>query len=185
MNVELGGKRLEVLKDAVPKSARVALLRPVGSPSLQFKEVEAAARALGLQLLVVETDGTIEREDFESAFQIMSKQRANALLVSAVPRYLAGRKRLAELAVKNRLPAMYSESEYANAGGLMAYGVLTSDLFRRAAVFVDKILKGTKPADLPVEQAMKFEFIINLKAAKQIGLEIPPEVLARANKVIR
>jgi len=185
MNVELGGKRLEVLKDAVPKSARVAVLRPVRSPSLQFKEIEAAGRALGLQLLVVETDATMGRDDFESAFQIMSKQRANALLVGAVPRYLAGRKRLAELAVKNRLPAMYSESEYANAGGLMAYGVVTAELFRRAAVYVDKILKGNKPADLPVEQAMKFEFIINLKAAKQIGLTIPPEVLARANKVIK
>jgi putative ABC transport system substrate-binding protein len=185
MNVELGGKRLEVLKDAVPKSARVAVLRPVASPSLQFKEVEAAARALGLQLLVVETDWRIEGEDFESAFQTMSKQRANALLVGATPRFLAERKRLAELAVKYRLPAMYSESEYANAGGLMAYGVVTAELFRRAAVFIDKILKGTKPADLPVEQAMKFEFVINLKAAKQIGLTIPPEVLARANRVIR
>jgi putative tryptophan/tyrosine transport system substrate-binding protein len=185
MNVELGGKRLEVLKDAVPKIARVALLRPVRSPSLQSKEIEAAARALGLQLLIVEMGEAIQRGDYENAFQTMAKQRANALLVSSTPTFFAARKRLAEVAMKNKLPTMYPEGEYANAGGLMAYGIVTTDLFRRAASYVDKILKGTKPADLPVEQAMKFEFIINLKAAKQIGLTIPPEVLARANRVIQ
>jgi putative tryptophan/tyrosine transport system substrate-binding protein len=185
MNVELGGKRLEVLKEAFPKVSRVAFLEGIQSISLQAKEVEIAAKALGVQLQVVQTGGIEGPGDFESAFLTMTKQRADALLVAASPNYFAERKRLVEVATKSRLPVMYPESEYVNAGGLMSYGILPTDLFRRAAVYVDKILKGAKPADLPVEQPTKFEFIINLKAAKQIGLTIPPDVLARATKIIR
>jgi putative ABC transport system substrate-binding protein len=185
MNVELGGKRLEVLKQAFPKVSRVAFLQGVQSLSLQSKEVEVAARALGVQLQFVETGGTEGAGDFESAFLTMAKQRADALLVASSPNYFAERKRLAEVAAKSRLPAMYPESEYVDAGGLMAYGIIPEELFRRAAYYVDKILKGAKPADLPVQQPTKFEFVINLKTAKQIGLTIPPNVLARADRVIR
>jgi putative ABC transport system substrate-binding protein len=181
MNVELGGKRLELLKEAFPKIFRMAFLEPIQSPSLQAKEIEVAARALGMQLQVVET----RAEDFESAFLIMAKERADAFGVTSTPSFFAERKRLAELAAKSRLPAMYPQSEYVDAGGLMAYGIIRADMYRRAAVYVDKILKGAKPADLPVEQPRKFEFVINLKTAKQIGLTIPPNVLARADKVIK
>jgi putative tryptophan/tyrosine transport system substrate-binding protein len=181
MNVELGGKRLELLKQAFPKIVRVAFLTPIQSPSLQSQEVEAAARALDLQLQVVETAA----KDFESAFLFMAKERADAFSVSSTPRFVAERRRLVELAAKSRLPAIYPQSDYADAGGLMAYGILQADLYRRAAFYVDKILKGAKPADLPVEQPTKFEFVINLKTAKQIGLTIPPNVLARADKVIK
>jgi putative ABC transport system substrate-binding protein len=185
MNVELGGKRLEVLKQAFPKISRVAFLEGIQSISLQSKEIEVAARALGMQLQVVETGGTEGPGDFEGAFLTMAKQRADALLVASSPNYFAERKRLAEVAAKSRLPAMYPESEYVDAGGLMAYGIIPEELFRRAATYVDKILKGAKPADLPVEQPTKFEFVINLKTAKQIGVTIPPNVLARADRVIR
>jgi putative ABC transport system substrate-binding protein len=185
MNVELGGKRLEVLKQAFPKVFRVAYLEGIESPSLQAKEVEIAARALGVQLQVVQTGGIEGAGDFESAFLTMTKQRADALLVASSPNYFAERKRLVEAAAKIRLPVMYPESEYVDAGGLMSYGILPTDLFRRAATYVDRILKGTNPADLPVEQPTKFVFIINLKTAKQIGLTIPPNVLARADRVIK
>jgi putative tryptophan/tyrosine transport system substrate-binding protein len=182
MNLELGGKRLELLKQTFPHISRIAFLQGIQSGSPQLKEIEAAARALGLQLQVVETAGG---KDFENAFLTIAKQRADAVSVTSSPPYFAERKRLAEVAAKSRLPAMYAESEYVDVGGLMAYGIIPSDLYRRAATYVDKILKGTKPADLPVEQPTKFEFVINLKTAKQIDVTIPPNVLARADKVIR
>jgi ABC-type uncharacterized transport system substrate-binding protein len=137
--------------------------------------------ALDLQLQPIET----RPEDFESAFLTMAKERADAFSVEANPPFLAERRRLTGLAAKSRLPAMYPQSAYVDDGGLMAYGILQPELYRRAAVYVDKILKGAKPADLPVEQPKKFEFIINLKAAKQIGVTIPPNVLVRADRVIK
>jgi putative ABC transport system substrate-binding protein len=181
MNVELGGKRLEVLKETFPKVSRVAFLQGIQSRSLQSKEVEVTARALGVHLQVLET----RVEDFESVFLTMAQERADALILTSSPAFFAERRRLAELALKSRLPVMYPESEYVDAGGLLSYGILPTDLFRRAATYVDKILKGTKPADLPVEQPTKFELVINLKAAKQIGLTVPPNVLARADRVIK
>jgi putative ABC transport system substrate-binding protein len=181
MNVETGGKRLELLKEAFPKVSRVALLQSTQSPSPQSKELEIVARALGLQLQVVETGGAA---DFERGFQIMAKERTDALMVAA-GQIFAERRRVVEVVAKSRLPAMYPESAYVDAGGLMAYGVSPEDLFRRAATYVDRIFRGAKPADLPVEQPTKFEFVVNLKTAKQIGLIIPPNVLARADRVIR
>jgi putative ABC transport system substrate-binding protein len=181
MNVELGGKRLEVLKEAFPKLSRVAFLQGIQSRSPQSKEVEVAARALGVQLQILET----RVEDFEVVFKTLARRRADALILTSSPSFFAERRRLTELAIKSRLPVMYPESEYVDAGGLMSYGIVPTDLYRRAATYVDKILKGTKPADLPVEQPKKFEFVVNLKTAKQIGLTIPPNVLVRADRVIR
>ena len=153
---------------------------PGNAPSL--KETERAARALGVELRY----GEVRRaEEIDTAFQRAIKERSEALLVLATPINFSQRTQLARLASKSRIPAIYGSSEYAEAGGLMTYGVNFVDLFRRAATYVDKILKGAKPADLPVEQPMKFEFVINLKAAKQIGLTIPPNVLVRADKVIK
>ena len=183
---ELNTKRLEILKDAVPKLARVGLLRPPGdsiTQDLQLKELRAAAVALKLKLEEIETEP--DAKGLESAFQIAKQKQVKAIMTTATRTFFAERKRIVELAVKYRLPAIYDQKEFVDEGGLMSYGVDTADLLRRAAVFVDKILKGAKPADLPVQQATKFEFIINLKAAKQIGLTIPVEVLARADKVIR
>ena len=141
-----------------------------------------AARALGIRLTVFDVRGP---NDFDSAFVDMTKKRPNGLVVLSSPMILGERKRITALATKQRLAAVYTLKEYVEAGGLMSYGVSLPHLFRRAATYVDKILKGTKPADLPVEQPTKFEFIANLKTAKQIGLTIPPNVLARADKVIR
>jgi putative tryptophan/tyrosine transport system substrate-binding protein len=181
---ELSGKRLELLKEAVPRVSRVAILNNPANPvtSLILKETQGAAHALGLQLQSLEARNV---KDFESAFEAATKAGVNALVVLVDSLFTGNRKRIVDLAAKNRLPAIYSWTEFVDAGGLMSYGPSFPDLFRRAATYVDKILKGAKPADLPVEQPMKFELIINLKSAKQIGLTIPPNVLARADRVIR
>jgi len=186
LSPELNTKRLEILKDAMPKLARVGLLR--GSTTSvavdrQLKEIRPAALALKLKLEEIETQPDFK--GLESAFQTAKQKQVGAIMTTAAPRFFAERKRIVELAGKYRLPAIYFQKEFVDEGGLMSYGVDYSDLYRRAAVYVDKILKGAKPADLPVQQATKFEFVINLKAANQIGLTIPPDVLARANKVIK
>jgi putative ABC transport system substrate-binding protein len=186
LSPELGGKRLEVLKDAVPNLARVGLLRPMGggvAGDLQMKELRPAAVALKLKLEEIETQ--IDAKGLASAFQTAKQKQVGAIMTTVSRPFFAERKRIVELAVKFRLPAIYPEKGYVDEGGLMSYGADFGDLFRRAAVYVDKILKGAKPADLPVQQATKFEFVINLKAAKQIGLTIPARVLERANKVIK
>jgi putative tryptophan/tyrosine transport system substrate-binding protein len=183
---ELNSKRLEILKDAAPKLARVGLLLLAGvglADDLQLKEIRPAAVALKLKL--EEIDAHPDPKGLESAFQTAKEKQVNAIMMMATRSFFAERKWIVELAGKYRLPAIYSQKEYVDEGGLMSYGVDYDDLFRRAAVYVDKILKGAKPADLPVQQATKFEFVINLKAAKQIGLTIPVDLLQRANKVIR
>ena len=179
---ELGTKRLEILKDAVPKLVRVGLLRPGGSV-LQLKDLRLAALALKLKLEEIEAQ--LDPKGLEGAFQTAKQKQVGAIITISSRPFFAERKRIVELAVKYRLPAIYPENEFVDGGGLMSYGADSTDLYRRAAVYVDKILKGAKPADLPVQQATKFEFVINLKAAKQIGLTVPPEVLAQANKVIK
>ena len=181
LNQELITKRLEVLKDAVPKLGRVGLLRP--STSGQLKEIRRAA--LALKLTLEEIDTQPDPKGLERAFQTAKQKQVGAIMTATTRPFFAGRKRIVELAGKYRLPAIYPEKGFVDEGGLMSYGADFDDLFRRAAVYVDKILKGAKPTDLPVQQATKFEFVINLKAAKQIGLTIPPEVLARANIVIK
>ena len=184
LGTELNTKRLEVLKDAVPKLARVGLLRlPGQSASLQMKDLRPAALALRVKLEEIETQP--DAKSLESTFKTAKQKQVGAIMTTANPRFFAERKRIVELAGKYRLPAIYPQDEFVEAGGLMSYGVDYDDLYRRAAVYVDKILKGAKPADLPVQQATKFEFVINLNAAKQIGLTLPPEVLARANKVFK
>jgi putative tryptophan/tyrosine transport system substrate-binding protein len=184
MHPELSGKRLELLKEVIPKVSRVAVLSNPSNPTIPLlvRETEAAARALRVQLQVVEVRDPTE---FDSAFSVMTRDRAGALVVLPDGIFQNERRRIAALAAKGRLPAMYAWREAVDVGGLIAYGASVPDIFRRAAVYVDKILKGTKPADLPVEQPTKFELVINLKAAKQIGLTIPPNVLARADKVIK
>jgi putative tryptophan/tyrosine transport system substrate-binding protein len=185
LSIELNTKRLEILKDAIPKLARVGLLfsgRGL-APELQLKELRAAALALKLKLEEIETQA--DPKGLESAFQTAKEKQVNAIMTTANRAFFAERKRIVEFAGKYRLPAIYFQKEFVDEGGLMSYGTDYTDLYRRAAVYVDKILKGAKPADLPVQQATKFEFIISLKAAKQIGLTIPAEVLARANKVIK
>jgi putative tryptophan/tyrosine transport system substrate-binding protein len=181
---EISGKRLEILKEVVPRLSRVAVLGTSTVPgnAQSLKETETAAGALAIQIQYVDV---VSPKDVESAFQAVRKGRADAVLALASPVVNSARKQVIDLAVKNRLPIIYARSEFVEAGGLMTYGVSIKDLFRRAATYVDKILKGAKPADLPVEQPRKFELVINLKAAKQIGLTIPPNVLARADKVIR
>ena len=186
LGVELNTKRLEILKDAVPKLARIGLLRPPGDSALtdlQLKELRPAAVALKLKLEEIKTQA--DAKGLESAFQTAKQKQVGAIMMIATRSFFAERKRIVELAGKYRLPAIYPQKEFVDEGGLMSYGADYTDLYRRAAVYVDKILKGAKPADLPVQQATKFEFVINLKAAKQIGLTIPPDVLARANKVIK
>jgi putative ABC transport system substrate-binding protein len=185
LSVELGGKRLELLKEAVPKVARVAVLYNPAIPSsvLEVKEVlPVAARALGLTLQPWEVRGT---DGFERVFAGLNKQRPDGLYVFPGPQMLANRKRIADFALKSRLPSMYVSRGYVEAGGLMSYGADLADSYRRVAYFVDRILKGAKPADLPVEQPMRFEFVINLKTAKQIGLTIPQWTLMKATKVIQ
>jgi putative ABC transport system substrate-binding protein len=182
---ELGGKRLELLKEAVPKVARVAVLYDPATPStvLDVKEaLPVAARALGLTLQPWEVRSA---DDFDRVFASIGKQRPDGLYVASGPLIRPNRKRIAGFTLKSRLPSMYYNREYVNAGGLMSYGADLADSYRRVAYYVDRILKGAKPADLPVEQPTKFELVINLKTAKQIGLTIPPNVLARANRVIR
>jgi putative tryptophan/tyrosine transport system substrate-binding protein len=181
---ELSGKQLELLKEIVPRLSRVAVLGSSFEPGNTHvvREVEAAAEALGVQHLYLDLQ---DAKNIETAFRAASKGRAGALLVLSGTIVLSQRTQIATLAIKSRLPAIYPRPEFVEDGGLMTYGPSITDLYRRAATYVDKILKGTKPADLPVEQPMKFEFIINLKAAKQIGLTIPPNVLARADRVIK
>jgi len=181
---EISGKQVELLKEIVPRLSRVAVLGTSTQPGTAqaLREIKLAAGALGVQLQHLDVLGP---KDIETAFRDASKGRADAVLMLPSPVLNSHRTQVAELAIKSRVPAMYQSSEYVEAGGLMTYGVSITDLFRRAATYIDKILKGTKPADLPVEQPIKFELIINLKAAKQIGLTIPPNVLARADRVIR
>jgi putative ABC transport system substrate-binding protein len=182
---ELGGKRLELLKESVPKFARVAVLYASGSSSsvLELKEVlPAAARALGLMVRSWEVR---DADGFDRVFATLNKDRPDGLYVLASNLMYVNEKRTVGFALKNRLPSMYNRREAVDAGGLMSYGADLVDSYRRVAYYVDKILKGAKPADLPVEQPTKFELVINLKTAKQIGLTIPPNVLARADKVIR
>jgi putative tryptophan/tyrosine transport system substrate-binding protein len=180
----LAGKRLELLTETVSKLSRVAVLWDPQNPSSvqEWKESQLAARQLGLQLHSMAVSSA---DNYESAFNEATKARSAALAVLATPLAFSNQERIAALAAKNRMPAIYSRGDYVENGGLMSYGPDQTERFRRGAVFVDKILKGAKPADLPVEQPKKFEFIINLKAAKQIGLTIPPNVLARADKVIK
>jgi len=184
LSPEISGKQLELLKEIVPKLSRVAVLGMSTNPgnAQSLRETELAAGALGVQMQYLDVLGP---KDIETAFRAASKARVNAVLVLPSPVLLLQRTQVVELVVKNRLPAIYSQREFLEAGGLMTYGTNFADLWRRAATYVDKILKGRTPADLPVEQPMKFEFIINLKAAKQIGLTIPPNVLVRADKVIK
>ena len=180
----LAGKRLELLKETVPNLSRVAVLWNPQIPGVesQWKESQLAALELGLQLHSMEVRSA---NDFESAFKDATKAGSAALAVTGSPFNNSFEKRIAELATKNRLPAIYTRGDYVESGGLMSYGTDFAEAYRRLASMVDKILKGTKPVDIPVEQPKKFELMINLKAAKQIGLTIPPNVLARADKVIR
>jgi putative tryptophan/tyrosine transport system substrate-binding protein len=180
----LVGKRLDLLKETVSKLSRVAVLwNPIGQGSEQtWKESQLAARELGLQLHSMEVSSA---DKYESAFKEAAKVRSAALVVTQHTLASSNQKRIVDLAAKNRLPSMYYRGDFVASGGLMSYGADRTEPYRRAAVFVDKILKGAKPADLPVEQPTKFEFVINLKTAKQIGLTIPPNVLVRADKVIR
>jgi putative ABC transport system substrate-binding protein len=181
---ELSGKRLELLKTAFPKISRVAVLwNPDNATNAAgVKEIETAARALGLQVV---SAGARKPEDLEGEFQTIRRERADALLAVADLMLLSQRARIVAFAAKHRLPAMYGNQDYMDAGALMAYGPNVADLFRRAATYVDKILKGARPADLPVEQATKIELVINVKTAKALGLTIPPSLLARADHVIR
>jgi ABC-type uncharacterized transport system substrate-binding protein len=184
ITTDLGVKRLELLKEIFPKLTRIAVLPSPGSLGLELKEMRAAAPSLKIQLHILEVRVA---DDLERAFERATKVGAGALAVTADPTglFVANQKQIVELAAKKRLPAIYTSSTYVNAGGLMSYAANDLENYRRAAVYVDKILKGSKPADLPVEQPTKFEFAINLKAAKQIGVTIPQSVLFRADKVIK
>jgi putative tryptophan/tyrosine transport system substrate-binding protein len=182
---KLAGKRLELLKEAVPKLARVAVLYQPATPAnvVEVKEdLPSAARVLKLTVQPWEVRAA---DDFDRVFDALNKQRPDGLYVAGSPLTNANQKRIVDFALKSRLPAIYAERGAVDVGGLMYYGADLADSYRRVVYYVDRILKGAKPADLPVEQPTKFEFIINLKAAKQIGLTIPPDVLARANKVIK
>ena len=184
LNRELSGKRLELFKEAVPKLARVAVLYHATNPAsvIEVKEdLPAAARALSL---TIQPWGVQGLDGFEKVFAALNKKRPDGLYVTGGPEMLANAKRIAGFAIKSRLPSV-GYREYVNAGGLMFYGADVADSYRRVAYYVDRILKGAKPADLPVEQPMKFEFVINLNTAKQIGVRIPPEVLARATRLIK
>jgi putative tryptophan/tyrosine transport system substrate-binding protein len=185
---DLSGKRVEILKETFPKMTRVAYLwNPVAvaysaSGNLSSDQVEKATKAVGVQLLSYKVSSLAE---IENAFADMPKVRPHALVVIQSPLMTLNSKRIVELALEQHLPGMYPSNQFAQEGGLMAYGPVIADLYRRAATYVDKILKGTKPAELPIEQPTKFELVINLKTAKQIGLTISPNVLARADKVIK
>jgi putative ABC transport system substrate-binding protein len=181
---ELGGKLLDLLKELVPRLTRVAILSGKGAAAdVIVKETEVPARALGVQLIPLLVQGP---DEIEGAFRAMTKEKVNGLLMRLrLSGYSPDYRRIAELTTKNRLPSIAALSAWTDAGGLMSYGSDLNIQYRRAAAYVDKILKGTKPADLPIEQPKKFEFIVNLKAAKQIGLTIPPNMLARADKVIK
>ncbi len=181
---ELSGKQLELLKEIVPRLSRVAVFGSSTAPGnpQAVKETELAATAIGVNLQYFDV---LSSKDFESLFLTASRNHAHAALVLSSPVFNSQRKRIAEIAIKHRLPAIFFNAEFVEDGGLMAYAASYNDLYRRAASYVDKILKGAKPADLPVEQPTKFELVINLKTAKQIGLTIPPNVLARADRVIK
>jgi len=180
---ELHGKRLELLKEAFPRMSRVAILWPRAQQQAQaLKDIEEVRKALNIKIQSLAT-GSLQ--DFERAISEISRDSPDALLVARSQVTLNNQHRIISFATQRRLPTIYAESEFVDAGGLMSYGADTRDLYRRAALYVDKILKGTKPGDLPIERPTKFEFVINLKTAKQIGLTIPPNVLARADKVIR
>jgi putative ABC transport system substrate-binding protein len=185
MTRDLSGKRLELLKEAVPGVSRVGVLwaTPSAPGRTGFQEYEAAARTLKIPLLSLEVSSS--NADFEGAFQAATKARVNSLITVRTGGFFRHTKRIAGLAIKNRLPSMHEGSDFVDGGGLMSYSASYDEAYRRAAVYVDKILKGAKPADLPVEQPTKFDFVINLKTAKQIGLTLPPNVLARADRVIR
>jgi putative tryptophan/tyrosine transport system substrate-binding protein len=187
LSTELNTKRLEILKDAVPKLGPVGLLRPTGvsnlARDLQLKQLRAAA--LSLKLKLEEIEAQPDAEGLEGAFKTAQQKQVGAIMTMSTRPYFGERKRIVELARKYRLPAIYPDKEFVDEGGLMSYGADLPELFRRAAGYADKILKGAKPADLPVQQATKFEFIINLKAAKEIGLTLSPDLLARANQVIK
>ena len=183
LGVDLSGKRLEILKETIPKLSRVAIfISSLRRQALDLKEIDVSARKFGMQLQEIKLQSST---DIESAFQTAKERRSEAVLAQSSGVLLSRRIQVAQLAVKHRLPAIYAREEFVEAGGLMHYAPSTSDLSRRAAVYVDKILKGAKPGELPIEQPTKFEFVINLKTAKQIGLTIPPNVLARADRVIR
>jgi putative ABC transport system substrate-binding protein len=181
---DIFGKDLDLLKEVAPKIRRVAVLSNPDSPArpLTISNIKVAAQSLGVQLLLVDARGPAE---FDGAFAAIARERAGALLVVTDPAFSAHRARLTDLAVKNRLPSIFTQREDAEAGALMSYGPRLSDLWRRGAIYVDKILKGAKPADLPVEQPTKFELVINLKTAKALGLTIPPSLLQRADEVTR
>jgi putative ABC transport system substrate-binding protein len=182
---DLAGKRLELLKEVIPEISRVGVLWHAdgATAALSLKEYQAAAPVLMIQLQSLELRGA--SPDLDGAFKAATKGRVSALITDRAPVFNRYAKRIAELAIKNRLPSMYAGNEYVEAGGLLSYATNIADQYRRAATYVDRILKGAKAADLPVEQPTKFELVINLKTAKQIGLRIPPNVLARADKVIR
>ncbi|HSE89997.1 MAG TPA: ABC transporter substrate-binding protein, partial [Candidatus Binatia bacterium] len=184
IGTDLSGKLVELLKEISPRTSRLAYLaHPELAPeAIAFKAMQSVARGLGMAIKLVEAQS---QNDFKQAFNEMKRARIDGLVVSQNVVYVQNRKLIVDLAVQQRLPTIYGRSDFVDAGGLASYGTSFADLYRRAAVYVDKILKGAKPADLPVEQPKKFEFIINLKAAKQIGLMIPPNVLARADKVIK
>jgi putative ABC transport system substrate-binding protein len=181
-SADLAGKRLELLKETIPKLSRVAIFSDPRALNVEHKETEAAARLLKVLVTSFEVRSL---DELENAFRSSAKSRADAFIIMPSGFFNTNQARLVELAAKHRLPGMYIEQEFVLAGGLMTYATSNADLYRRAATYVDKILKGAKPADLPVEQPIKFEFIINLKAAKPIGLTIPPNVLVRADRVIK
>jgi putative ABC transport system substrate-binding protein len=184
MNPDLAGKRLELLKEIVPKLSRVAVLwNPQDQMStLSWNEIQPPARSLKVRPHSIEVRNS---SDFDRAFEDTTRARVGALAIMPGPVFVVNLKRIADFAVKSRLPSIFHVAEFVDSGGLVSYGADRSDMFRRAATYVDKILKGVNPADLPVEQPTKFEFVINLKTAKQIGLTIPAEVLARANRLIK
>jgi len=182
LTVDLTGKRLEILREIAPKASRVAVLwAPGPDGEAQFRAAELAARAMGIELVSLEAS---REEDLENAFEAAAKSRAGALLVLGSPSFFGLRARITELSQKRRLPGMYWLPSFAHAGGLVVYGPSDTEYYRRAAIYVDRILKGAKPADLPVEQPMRFELIINLKAARALGLTIPRALLLRADQVI-
>jgi ABC-type uncharacterized transport system substrate-binding protein len=184
LSPELSGKQLQLLKEVVPRLSRVAVFANSNEPAnpKTLKEIELAAAGFGVQLQPLDVLGP---KDIETAFRAATKARADALIALASPVLSDRRRQIADLALKRRLPAIYFRPDFVEAGGLMSYATSFTDLSRRAATYVDKILKGTNPADLPVEQPTKFELVINLKTAKQIGLTIPPDVLARADRVFK
>ena len=184
VNPDAAAKRVELLKEVLPGISRLAVLRNPTNSGSQFplKETEAGAKQLGLRLQTLEARSS---EELEGSFRLATSERAGALIVIIDALFNAQQQRITDLAIKHRLPTMFDNAQYVEAGGLISYGANLSDLFRRAAIYVHKILKGAKPGDLPVEQPNKFDLVINLKTAKQIGLTIPPNVLARADKVIK